>query len=103
MELANTKELIVSLMKEKKYNEVKSIIDVVKNSREIENNFEIINLLANVYYTLEDYNSAIIYFQKSVILNSSSEFASRGYYICLVELNRNNEAIEELARYLAQQ
>jgi len=57
-------------------------------------------VLGGVHLDLEEYDNALINFKKATELNPKSELASMGLYVSLVELNRNEEGVKELIRYL---
>jgi tetratricopeptide (TPR) repeat protein len=59
-------------------------------------------VLGGVYSDLKDNEKALINFKKATDLNSKSELASLGLYITYVKLDRDEEAIRELIRYLRQ-
>jgi tetratricopeptide (TPR) repeat protein len=57
-------------------------------------------VLGGVHADLEENDKALINFKKATELNSKSELASLGLYVTLVNLDRDEEAIHELIRYL---
>jgi tetratricopeptide (TPR) repeat protein len=60
----------------------------------------IYSVLGGVYADLGDNDNALRNFKKATQLNSNSEVASLGLYVTLVELDKDEEAIQELVRYL---
>lgn len=59
-------------------------------------------VLGGVYSDLKEHEKALINFKKATDLNPKSELASLGLYITYVKLDRDEEAIRELMRYLRQ-
>lgn len=59
-------------------------------------------ILGGVYSDLREYNNALDNFKKATDLNPTSELASLGLYLTYIKLDRDEEAIEELKRYLRQ-
>jgi tetratricopeptide (TPR) repeat protein len=62
--------------------------------------YGIYSLLGGVYADLQENDKALNNFKKATELNSGSELASLGMYVTLVKLNKGEEAIQELIRYL---
>jgi tetratricopeptide (TPR) repeat protein len=60
----------------------------------------IYSVLAGVHADLGEHDKALINFKKATELHPKSELASLGLYVTLAELNRDEEAIHELIRYL---
>jgi tetratricopeptide (TPR) repeat protein len=60
----------------------------------------IYSVLGGVYADLGENDNALKNFRKATELNSKSELASLGLYVTLVELDKDEEAIQELIRYL---
>jgi tetratricopeptide (TPR) repeat protein len=60
----------------------------------------IYSVLGGVYADLGENDNALRNFKKATELNSRSELASLGLYVTLVELEKDEEAIQELIRYL---
>jgi len=60
------------------------------------------SVLGGVYKDLEENEDALTCFKKASDLNPKSELASLGLYITYAELDRDEEAIKELIRYLRQ-
>jgi tetratricopeptide (TPR) repeat protein len=60
----------------------------------------IYSVLAGVHADLEEHDKALINFRKATELNPKSELASLGLYVTLAKLDRDEEAIYELIRYL---
>jgi tetratricopeptide (TPR) repeat protein len=60
----------------------------------------IYSVLGGVYADLGENDHALKNFKKATQLNSNSELASLGLYVTLVELDKDEEAIQELIRYL---
>ena len=60
----------------------------------------IYSVLGGVYADLGENDNALRNFKKATELNSKSELASLGLYLTLVELDKDEEAIQELIRYL---
>ncbi len=59
-------------------------------------------VLGGVYSDLKEYEKALSNFKKATDLNPKSELASLGLYITYAKLDRDEEAIRELIRYLRQ-
>jgi tetratricopeptide (TPR) repeat protein len=57
-------------------------------------------VLGGIYNDLKEYEKGFENFKKATIINPKSELASLGLYISYVELNKIEEAIAELFRYL---
>jgi tetratricopeptide (TPR) repeat protein len=57
-------------------------------------------VLGGVYSNLEEYENALINFRKATELNPKSELASLGLYVTLSDLDKDEEALHELFRYL---
>ncbi|MFN0202569.1 MAG: tetratricopeptide repeat protein [Bacteroidia bacterium] len=57
-------------------------------------------VLAGVQFDLKEYDNALINFNNATEFDPTSELASLGLYITFVELDRCEEAISELIRYL---
>lgn len=57
-------------------------------------------VLGGVYSDLKDHEKALENFKKATILNEKLELASLGLYITYVKLDRDEEAISEMKRYL---
>ena len=57
-------------------------------------------VLAGVHFDLREYDKAFINFKRATELNPKSELASLGLYVTYVKLDRDEEAIGELIRYL---
>lgn len=60
------------------------------------------SVLGGVYKDLKEHENALTSFKKASDLNPKSELASLGLYIIYAELDRDEEAIKELIRYLRQ-
>ena len=60
----------------------------------------IYSVLAGVHADLGEHDKALINFKKATELNPKSELASLGLYVTLATLDRDEEAIHELIRYL---
>jgi tetratricopeptide (TPR) repeat protein len=58
------------------------------------------SVLAGVHFDLREYDKAFVNFKKATELNPKSELASLGLYVTYVKLDRDEEAIRELIRYL---
>lgn len=58
------------------------------------------SVLAGVQLDLGENDNASINFKKAIELNPKSELASLGLYVTLVELEKDEEAIHEMIRYL---
>lgn len=58
------------------------------------------SVLAGVQFDLGEYDKAFVNFKKATDLNRKSERASLALYITYVKLDRDEEAIRELIRYL---
>src|SRR5688572_22242992 len=58
------------------------------------------SVVAGVHADLGEFDEALINFKKATELNPKSELASLGLYVTLVELERDEDAIHELIRYL---
>jgi len=58
-------------------------------------------VLAGVYADLKEYDNALLHFKTATQLKPQYELASLGLYVTYVELNRSEDAIHELFRYLA--
>ena len=63
---------------------------------------EVYLVLGGVYSDLKEYEKALSNFKKATDLNPKSELASLGLYITYAKLDRDEEAIRELIRYLKQ-
>ena len=59
-------------------------------------------ILGGVYSDLREYNKALDSFKKATDLNPKSELASLGLYVTYTALDRDEEAIGELKRFLRQ-
>lgn len=59
-------------------------------------------VLGGVYSDLKEHQKSLINFRKATDLNPKSELASLGLYIAYAKLDRDEEAIKELIRYLRQ-
>jgi tetratricopeptide (TPR) repeat protein len=57
-------------------------------------------VLGGVYSDLNEHEKALENFKKATILNEKSELASLGLYIAYVKLDKDEEAIREMKRYL---
>ena len=57
-------------------------------------------VLGGVYNDLNEHKKAFENFKKATLLSPQSELASLGLYISYVELDKDEEAMEELFRYL---
>lgn len=60
----------------------------------------IYSVLAGVHADLGEHDKALSNFRKATELNPKSELASLGLYVTLAKLNKDEEAIHELIRYL---
>jgi len=60
----------------------------------------IYSVLAGVHADLGEHDTALSNFKKATELNPKSELASLGLYVTLAKLDRDEEAIHELIRYL---
>lgn len=60
----------------------------------------IYSVLGGVHNDLREHDKALINYRKATELNSKSELASLGLYITLAKLDRDEDAIQELIRYL---
>lgn len=60
------------------------------------------SVLGGIHSDLREYDKALINFKTATDLKPKSELASLGLYLSYVELDRDEEAIEELKRYLRQ-
>jgi tetratricopeptide (TPR) repeat protein len=58
------------------------------------------SVLAGVHLDLEEHEKALVNFKKATELNPKSELTSLGLYITYANLDRDEEAIGELIRYL---
>jgi tetratricopeptide (TPR) repeat protein len=58
------------------------------------------SVLAGVYADLGENDKALVNFKKATELNPKSELASLGLYVTLAKLDKDEEAIHELIRYL---
>lgn len=56
--------------------------------------------LGGVCMDLKDYDRASVYLKTATELNPKSELASLCLYLSYIELDRSNQAIDELKRYL---
>lgn len=57
-------------------------------------------VLGGIYADLKDFTNSLASFKNAAELNPKSELASLGMYLCYVELDRDEEAIQELIKYL---
>ena len=57
-------------------------------------------VLGGVYMDLEEHEKALDNFKKATILSPKSELASLGLYVSYVNVDKDEEAIGELIRYL---
>jgi tetratricopeptide (TPR) repeat protein len=57
-------------------------------------------VLGGVYIDLEEHEKALDNFKKATILSPKSELASIGLYVSYVNVDKDEEAIRELIRYL---
>jgi len=57
-------------------------------------------VLGGVYMDLEDYENSSLYLKTATELNPKSELASLCLYLSYVKLDKSNQAIDELKRYL---
>ena len=57
-------------------------------------------VLGGVHADLGEHDKAITHLQKATELNPKSELSSLGLYVSLVKLDKDEEAIQELIRYL---
>ncbi len=73
------------------------IIQNYPNDRKLGGTCEV---LAGIYFDLQDFNNSLAYFTKATQLKPHSELASLGVYLSYVKLNDYGEAIKELKRYL---
>lgn len=60
----------------------------------------IYSVLGGIYGDLQEYDMAFANFKLATELNPSSELASLGLYVTLATLEKDEEAIRELIRYL---
>jgi tetratricopeptide (TPR) repeat protein len=60
----------------------------------------IYSVLAGVHMDLREYDKALVNFKKATELNPKSELASLGLYVTYTKLDKDEEAIRELIRYL---
>jgi tetratricopeptide (TPR) repeat protein len=60
----------------------------------------VLSVLAGVHADLGEHEEAAFNFKKATELNPKSELASLGLYVTLENLDRDEEAIHELIRYL---
>ena len=73
------------------------IVDNYSNDKAIAG---VYGVLAGVYMDLEEYEKALDNFKKATILSPKSELASLGLYVSYVMVDKDEEAIGELIRYL---
>jgi tetratricopeptide (TPR) repeat protein len=57
-------------------------------------------VLGGIYMDLEEHENALDNFMKATILSPKSELASLGLYVSYVAVNKDEEALRELIRYL---
>ena len=60
----------------------------------------IYSVLGGIYGDLGENDNALRNFKRAAQLNSNSEVASLGLYVTLAKLDKDEEAIQELIRYL---
>ncbi|MEJ7643738.1 MAG: tetratricopeptide repeat protein [Chryseolinea sp.] len=75
------------------------IIDDYPNDEKISGVYLV---LGGVYSDLKEHEKALVNFRMATDMNPKSELASLGLYITYVKLDRDEEAIRELIRYLRQ-
>ncbi len=64
------------------------------------NQLELLLQLGGSYYFSERYNSAYDHFKLAIKLNPDEEIASLGYYLACVHLDKVEEGLVEMQRYL---
>ena len=73
------------------------IVDNYSNDKRIAG---VHGVLGGVYMNLEEHEKALDNFKKATILSPKSELASLGLYVSYARVDKDEEAIGELIRYL---
>ena len=98
-ELNEKMEKILDLRKLAKYEEA------IINAENLANNYpeiaSVFGLLASLYFELDRYEEAALAYQKATELSPKSEMASLGLFHSLWQLERNDDAFEEMKRFMA--
>jgi predicted Zn-dependent protease len=61
----------------------------------------ILGMLGAIYHRMENYERAAVYFRQTVSLSPNSELASLGLFNSLWQVNRHDEAVAEMERFLS--
>ena len=81
-------------------NAINVLLSLLKDFSSDKRTNGIYGVLAGIYLDLGDNNKALTNFTKASELNPNSELASLGLYVTLASLGKDDEAIQELFRYL---
>ena len=87
------------LLNQDKYNEaLKLYLEVIQ-----EEDSDVANLSVYIsvcYYNIGQFQEAYTFAKKAIELNGDDELASLGFYLACIELDKSEEAIDELNRFL---
>lgn len=91
-------KLAKHLLKQKAYESVDKYVDIGLKS--YANNAELISLKAQNYYWQKDYENAIKWFEKLILLNESSEFIHEKLSFSYAKIYKHEKAIEHCKKAL---
>jgi len=89
----------LALQRRKKYKEAIAVLKEL--DKKLPNSPVINGLIANMYYFEDKYRFAIKYYKKTLSLNPKAEVASSALFHCLNSINKADEALAELKRFLS--
>jgi tetratricopeptide (TPR) repeat protein len=79
---------------------VKGLLKIISTYSNDSKIYVVHAVLGGVYADLNEFTNSLASFKKAAELNPKSELASLGLYLSYVELDRDEDAIRELIRYL---
>jgi predicted Zn-dependent protease len=88
----------LSLKEKGKYSEGLKILKPLE--RKFPENSVIAGIIASIFYESKDFLNSEKYFRKTITLNPNSELASLGLFHSLLFLNKVNEALYELKKFI---
>lgn len=91
----------IKLLENENFNEaIICLKELLESSTKDNHRINILLLLGKAKYDLKDYNKALKYFYEAQLIQSNSELASLCKYLSYVELNRHDDALNELFNFL---
>ncbi|HYP49439.1 MAG TPA: hypothetical protein VEQ34_00755, partial [Pyrinomonadaceae bacterium] len=77
-------------------------IQILKNlDKKFPNQAAILGVIGGIYFSLRDWENSYIYYKKTAKLAPKSETASIALFHCLFELEKYDESLDEIKRFIS--